>query len=99
DDAKVREKAGMRIKLPVKRVVDLQRPVTALNTVQAMVGPVSRGPTFRRRLAKQTDEELETFLRAAKRLVIVLKPLQRAPIDVELETEIGSANLKRGHNG
>jgi hypothetical protein len=81
----------MRIKLPVKRVVDLQRLVMALDTVQAMVGPVARGATFRRRLAKQTDEELERFLRAVKRLVTVLEPLQRAPIDVELETEIESA--------
>ena len=81
----------MRIKLPVKRVVDLQRIVMALDTVQEMVGPVARGETFRRRLAKQTDEELERFLRAAKRLVTVLEPLQRAPIDVELETEIETA--------
>ena len=89
----------MRIKLPVKRVVDLQRIVMSLDTVQEMVGPVARGATFRRRLAKQTDEELEKFLRAAKRLVKVLEPLQRAPIDVELETEMGSANLKKGYNG
>jgi hypothetical protein len=93
------ENPGMRIKLPVKRVLALQRLVTALDTVQAMVGPVSRGATFRRRLAKQTDQELERFLRAAKRRVMVLKPLQRAPIDVELETEMGSTNLKGGHNG
>jgi hypothetical protein len=64
----------MRIKLPVKRVVDLQRLVMALDTVQAMVGPVSRGAAFRRKLPRQTDEELERFLRAAKRLALDAQP-------------------------
>jgi hypothetical protein len=58
----------MRIKLPVRRVVDLQRLLIALGDVNATVNPVARGNTFRRRLDKATDEELERFLRGVKRL-------------------------------
>jgi hypothetical protein len=66
----------MKIKLPVRRVVDLQRVLMAPGDVNAMVNPVARGNTFRRRLDKATDDELERFLRGVKRLAHVLDPLQ-----------------------
>jgi hypothetical protein len=86
----------MRIKLPLKRFFDLQVLCNALGTVQAMVGPVAKGETFRRRLAKHSDEELQGFLRAVKRLVRVLEPLQIARIDVELEAEAVPPDIARG---
>jgi hypothetical protein len=75
----------MRIKLPVRRVVDLQRLLMTLGDVNAMVNPVARGNTFRRRLDKATDDELDRFLRGVKRLAHVLDPFQRALVDLELE--------------